>query len=239
MAVAENNQFFDIWITETSTGYRKVPFSVVTDWMQQGRLLAEDMVCVAGTNKFVPITSIPGFAPYLPKSERFRSEDKAEALEPVQLDIAKKPGRTEADEDVDMIPLIDVSLVLLIFFMMTASAVTTAASSINTPEAQFKGVAIGSEMLWIGIDRDAEGQPRFSMGKGDGPGEDFPSREQLLATFKERLGAGPEGAHVRVRAHRQLPYEVVRDTIVELEKYKMPRGKLANILAEVSEKQTR
>src|SRR5947209_1875871 len=105
----EPQNYFDVWITETNTGYRKVPFSVVTDWLQQGRLLAEDMVCVAGTNKFVPLGEVSAFAAYLPKAELYRVEDKAEALEPVHADYAWTRVRHDEEEDVDMIPLIDVS----------------------------------------------------------------------------------------------------------------------------------
>jgi biopolymer transport protein ExbD len=238
--MATVDHFFDIWIPESKTGYSKVPFSVVTDWLQQGRLLAEDLACVSGTKKFARVGTFPAFAPFLPKVEPFRAEDKAEALEPVHGDVGRQRRRGDEEEDVDMIPLIDVSLVLLIFFMMTASAVSNAASSINTPEARFKSVTMSANMPWIGIDRDSDGRPRYSMGKGDkSAGEDFGDREQLLAKFLESLREEGEGVTVRIRAHRQLPYEVVRQMIIELEKHKMPRGKIANILAEVTEKETR
>jgi biopolymer transport protein ExbD len=238
--MAEKERFFDIWIVETSQGYRQVPYSVVADWLQEGRLLPEDKVCVSGTAKFVPLGRVPAFAAYLPKAEPHRVEDKAEALEAVGSDFAWKRHRPDEEQDVDMIPLIDISLVLLIFFMMTASAVSTAASSINTPEAQFKGVTITKDMLWIGIDRGADGQPRYSTGKGEGAGgKEFSSREEALSAFKIALDEGPEDATVRIRAHRQLPYDVIRAMIVDLEKFKRPRGKLGDILGEVSEKQTK
>jgi hypothetical protein len=95
-------------------------------------------------------------------------------------------------------------------------------------------------MFWIGIDRDSDGQPRYSMGKGEGSkGDNFSTREQLIAAFGNQLRDGPDEATVRIRAHRQLPYDVVRAMMVELEKFKKPRGKLATVLAEVSEKQTK
>ena len=238
--MAESERFFDVWIVETSTGYRKVPYSVVTDWLQEGRLLAEDKVCVSGTNKFVLLGSLPAFAAYLPKAQPHQVQDKAEALEPVEAGFAWKRRKGDEEEDVDMIPLIDISLVLLIFFMMTASAVTTGASSIETPEAQYQGRVVGANMLWIGIDRDADGQPTYSLGKGEkSPGDKFTSREQLLQAFASQLQNEPEETVVRVRAHRHLPYEVVRGMVSELEKFKKPRGKLTDIFAEVNEKQAK
>ena len=47
----------------------------------------------------------------------------------------EQPGVGEEDDDPDMIPLIDISLVLLIFFMMT-STVAVVSSQINVPEVQ-------------------------------------------------------------------------------------------------------
>src|SRR5438552_3495827 len=34
--------FFDVWLTHAGTVYRSVRFGVVTDWIQQGRLLVDD-----------------------------------------------------------------------------------------------------------------------------------------------------------------------------------------------------
>ena len=47
--MAEKRQFLDVWIVETNTVYKEVPFTVVTDWVQQGRLLANDMLKPSGT----------------------------------------------------------------------------------------------------------------------------------------------------------------------------------------------
>ena len=209
--MAESERFFDVWIVETSTGYRKVPYSVVTDWLQEGRLLAEDKVCVSGTNKFVQLGSVPAFATYLPKAQPHQVQDKAEALEPVEAGFAWKRRKGDEEEDVDMIPLIDISLVLLIFFMMTASAVTTGASSIETPEAQYQGRVVSANMLWIGIDRDADGQPTYSLGKGEkSPGDKFTSANSSCRPLPANSRASrkrPSSAS----AHRHLPYEVVRN----------------------------
>ena len=37
-------RFLDVWIIESNTVYREVPFTVVADWIQQGRLLEDDML---------------------------------------------------------------------------------------------------------------------------------------------------------------------------------------------------
>src|SRR5436190_16318150 len=118
--MAEKRQYLDVWIVESETVYREVPYTVATDWIQEGRLLEDDMLRVSGTTEWSRLATLPAFQAFLPKSEPLRAQDQAEALESVRLDFAWKPQRDEEDDDVDMIPLIDVSLVLLIFFMMTA-----------------------------------------------------------------------------------------------------------------------
>jgi biopolymer transport protein ExbD len=229
-------RFFDLWVVETNTVYRKVPYSVVTDWLQQGRLLDEDKVRLAGGTNWVPLGNVPAFKAYLPKAEPYRVEDKAEALEPVQVDFSWKPRRGDEDQDVDMIPLIDISLVLLIFFMMTA-AVSTAAATIRTPEAENKLISIDPDMFWIGIDKDKGEQPAYSFGQGNKPGEQCASREDLIQKFTAKLREQSSTVNVRIRADQDLPYDLVREMIEKLGPFKRQQ-KIANIVAEVSEKKS-
>ena len=133
--MAEKRRFLDVWIIESNTVYKEVPFAVVADWVQQGRLLADDMIKPSGTKDWFKLGASPEMAPYLPKVTPHRPDDQAEALEPVMLDFAYKRPREDEDDDVDMIPLIDVSLVLLIFFMLTASAAAVA-STVNNPRGR-------------------------------------------------------------------------------------------------------
>src|SRR5438093_228967 len=148
--MADKRRLLDVWILETKTVYRAVPFAVVTDWVQQGRLLESDMVRPSGTENWVALDSLPDLAVYLPKPEPFRAEDKAEALEPVEVDFSWKRPAADEEGDPDMIPLIDVSLVLLLFFMMTASVAT--AALVNMPEAHYgTGMASDPRMFSINI----------------------------------------------------------------------------------------
>ncbi len=148
--MAEKRRFLDVWLVETNTVYREVPFAVVADWVQQSRLVPEDMLRPSGTAQWFRVGSSPDFAPYIPRSEPHRVEDRAEALEPVQLDFAWKSKRDDEDDDVDMIPLIDISLVLLIFFIMTGGI--AGAFLIDTPSAYNGLVVSDPRIVWIGID---------------------------------------------------------------------------------------
>jgi biopolymer transport protein ExbD len=220
----------DVWIREINTVYREVPFVVVTDWLQQGRLLGEDCVRLTGSKKWHPISAVPALGPYVPKAEPQRAEDRAEALEPVELGLDwKRPGEAE-DEDVDMIPLIDISLVLLIFFMMTASVGTGILSAISTPQAQHQLAAITQGTYWVGIDtksqagvieKGADGRPLpwFSLGKDTSqtvaPRSDF---NQVLDALGKDLADVPAGEiRIRLRADRSLPIETIKGATLQLQ----------------------
>src|SRR5262249_18314583 len=157
---------------------REVPFLVVTDWVQQGRLLGDDRVRPSGTAEWFAIGSSPTFAPYLPKVQEHRADDQAEALEPVEVEFSWR-RREDDDDDVDMIPLIDISLVLLILFMMVSAGEALITSSINVPIAAHRAEAPTEDMkLWVGMDirknaKDAPlvgdqlNRPWCSLGLGD------------------------------------------------------------------------
>src|SRR5713226_1908615 len=113
--------FFDVWLTHAGTVYRSVPFGVVTDWIQQGRLLEDDRIRPVGTDQWFILGEVPAFAGFIPRPEALRTDQQAEALEPLESSFGWGSEREEEEADPDMIPLIDVSLVLLIFFMLTST----------------------------------------------------------------------------------------------------------------------
>lgn len=226
----------DVWITEGNTVYKDVPFTVVADWVQEGRLLENDQVRLPGTEKWFPLGKVPQLAVYLPRAEPLRSDDQAEALEPVEVEFSWKPHHGDEDDDVDMIPLIDISLVLLIFFIMTTT-VAVASSSILVPETEHGSVLAGPGMVWIGIDKAGDAA-EYSIGEGDKPAavEDVKlSEAQVLQKLDARLKGIEEPVEVRITAHRDLPYETVKKLTVSLEPYRQKK-KISHIRAEVNEK---
>ena len=48
--MADKRRFLDVWIIDRNMVYREVPYTVVTDWVQQSRLLAEDNHTPQGSN---------------------------------------------------------------------------------------------------------------------------------------------------------------------------------------------
>src|SRR4051812_19741693 len=105
--MAQKN-LFDVWIVSSQTVYKAVPYNVVTDWVTQGRLVADDRLKLAGTDQWIRLGDTAAFATFLPRpaAPTEKVGDVAEALESVELDVKYGTGHHEdADEDVDMIPL--------------------------------------------------------------------------------------------------------------------------------------
>ena len=138
---------FDVWFVTANTVYKAVPYSVVADWTQQGRLSTNDRLRPAGTESaWKAVNEWSFFVDYLPRAAitPVAASPGETAAAPISLPDApeeetligsRKPG--EDDDDVDMIPLIDISMVLLVFFIMVSAA--GALSPVDVPEMIYGG----------------------------------------------------------------------------------------------------
>ena len=116
-----------------------------------------------------------------------------------------------------MIPLIDVSLVLLIFFMLTSTAAVGVAA-INTPPAIHGNIVGKNAMVWVNIDlpRDEAGKvirggnPIYSVSYGEAPAADADSNLHTITAAMDRLKLrldglqGPPEVTIRPRHGRPL-----------------------------------
>jgi biopolymer transport protein ExbD len=241
--MVEKRRFLDVWIVETNTVYQEVPFDVVADWLQQGRLLDDDRLKPSGTANWMRIGDTPEFRPYSLAPREQAPQDTAEALEPMDAEHASLPHRRHAedeDEDVDMIPLIDVSLVLLIFFMMTATTVG-ASAFVPTPKAEAGMTTDDPNGVRIDIKPDDDGKPLYSVAEGNNPaGEDdrdLSSLTGLLDRLKVLLDRRKTPATLTINAHKDLKAKIARDLLLGLraEPY---RSKLSSNFFGVSEKES-
>jgi biopolymer transport protein ExbD len=237
--MTEKRRFIDVWIVESNTVYREVPFTVVADWIQQGRLLQDDQVKVSGTAAWSRIGDSADFNVYLPKPQAYRTEDQAEALERVELDFSYKHRHMEEDDDVDMIPLIDVSLVLLIFFMLL-SAGAGVASAIQVPNARNPDVStINPGEITIGIDL-VNGQEVYSLGIGN---KASPSPEHRdIQSYDEMKGkvlamlTGEGTTQVTINANKDVRAGLIRQLTADLMSGPF-RAKVDKVLSGVNEVQ--
>ena len=236
--MAKASRGYDVWLSAGNRVYRAVPYDVLTDWLQQGRIVAVDRVRVDGAGEWQRVGDMPSFAAFLPKAEHGQSNDAAEAFEPVALAVPIRRRATDDDDDVDMIPLIDISLVLLIFFMMTAT-VAVAGAGIDTPAVYYgAGMTTDPVMIWVGIDRAENGAPVYSIGQGDrpaGPGDEKLSLPEVLKRLDAKLKEIGVGVPVRVAGHKRLPFGAVKELTAELEKRRGRTG-ITEVKAQVNEK---
>src|SRR5947209_1478312 len=141
MAKAPDN--FDVWFVKADTVYRGVPYGVVADWALQGRVAGEDRLRPAGSQvAWASVADHPLLADFLYRGSAAETGDLAEQLHAVDMDTEFKMKGEGEHDDPDMIPLIDISLVLLIFFMMTTAV--AALSPVDVPEMKH-GSKMGSD----------------------------------------------------------------------------------------------
>ncbi|HEV3144248.1 MAG TPA: biopolymer transporter ExbD [Gemmataceae bacterium] len=234
--------FFDVWLVQGNMVYRSVPYEVVTDWIQQQRLLADDHIRPTGTEEWFLLGQVPAFAGFLPPPELLRTDAQAEALEPVETGFAWSKKGEQEEADPDMIPLIDISLVLLIFFMMT-SAVAAVGSGISVPKVAGLDptlVESKTEMIWIGINYVADNQPpRYSLSYNSdqaSEGNNDLTEDQVLKKIEEILQKQQRVPEIRVAAHHSLSVDLIKRIQVALEKFKI-EGRVGIIRIEVEQKE--
>lgn len=235
-----DKNFLDVWIVETNTVYKEVPYAVVTDWLQQGRLLEDDKAKRSGSKDWMRLGDLLELQPFLPREEPFRPNDQAEALEAVHLDFSYKRPSEEEDDEVDMIPLIDVSLVLLVFFMLTASTVVVS-HAISTPETEHGLMSETPSEFRIDIDLDENGNPVYALGVGDKPAEEEERNLHSAAAVLDRLRAHlvktPGRVELQINAHKNLKAKVCRDLLLGLRAEPF-RSKISENFYGVSEKES-
>jgi biopolymer transport protein ExbD len=260
------NTAFDVWIQSTNTIYKGVPFGVVTDWAQQGRLAATDKLRNAGsTEAWVTASQHDLVADYLfvkvaPPSTRHVSPQApspqnaspeaavavlptkpTEQYEPVEMDVGWGRRQEEEESDPDMIPLIDVSLVLLIFFMMTATVAVS--SPVQVPQMRNAAdLRADPQAFLIKIDKRPNGDIEYSLSQGTKAAEPNAVGLQTVngvlgildAKLAEMLARDPKKPEVHIACHEDLPADRVQDLANELEKRKQD-GKIAMFGAQVTE----
>ena len=242
--MAEKRRFLDVWIVESNTVYREVPFDAVADWVQQGRLLEDDMLRPSGTAEWRAPRRLHGFRRLRPQAGRGAgaAERTVEPMEPVE---PASPGGSRSereDNEVDMIPLIDVSLVLAHLLHADHEGRERRPTPVPTPPAENGVVAAATiDSAWVGVDLEGEGPnrtPIYSCGAGGGGAKDgdsnLHSQAELLSHLQTLL-AGRKNIDLTINANPDVKTGDVRRLTIELSKNPY-RSKIGALYTGVSDK---
>ncbi|MBP3981992.1 MULTISPECIES: ExbD/TolR family protein [unclassified Acidovorax] len=133
--------------------------------------------------------------------------------------MASRTGsRRRSMNEINMVPFIDVMLVLLIIFMVTAPMLTP--SSVNVPSVG-KGAKVPKTRADVIVEKD--GSVRF---KADGNERPVPL-QNLGATAKNWLKDQPEDTPVLISADKDVSYESVMKAMSALQQAGVARVALA------------
>ena len=253
--MAKAIQKFDVWFVSANTVYREVPFNVVADWAQQGRLIGSDQIRAGGTKDWGPLSEHEQLGLYLTVEEPEENQveemvsspaprvttDNAVSLPPPEYEFAHRRRPEDEDDDVDMIPLIDISLVLLVFFMMTATV--SSVSKVLVPETvNVSEINESNKAINISIDQTSDGSPVFAVSRGNSPpaadDKSLTNESALFERFDAQMRNVSTPIEVRIAAHRDMPCEVIERVSTEVEKRRSRGVLITSILAEVSERTT-
>jgi biopolymer transport protein ExbD len=137
-----------------------------------------------------------------------------------------------------MIPLIDISLVLLIFFMMTTTV--AAISRIKVAEME-NADKLDSNPELIRIDIDwVDKKAIYGIGLGNNaPAEgdgDLNDPAELLKKLDSLLASRTQSAKIRIAGHGDVPYERIDKILAELQKRIDAGVRISNIAFEVNDR---
>lgn len=133
-------------------------------------------------------------------------------------------GRRRTISEINMVPFIDVMLVLLIIFMVTAPLITP--SQIALPSVGQAGRQ-PDRFVQVVIDRDEQVQVKLGNASGEPPAVPM---NRLAASVRELQGGGTEGGAntpVVISADKNVKYETVVKVMDTLQRAGVARVGLA------------
>ena len=138
------------------------------------------------------------------------------------LPSSRGKGRSAPMAEINVTPLVDVMLVLLIIFMVTAPLLT-AGVPVDLPESRAKALDQADKPVDLALD----GRGRIFIGKQGVSEADLPAKLEAIAA-RAPLNLPPQ---VMLRADRALPYERVMRVMGELNRAGLNRVALMTDVA--------
>jgi hypothetical protein len=165
-------KYYDVWIIKANQVIREIPAITILQWIEERRLVVRDKIRPAGTADWFEVGQHPSLVNILPQKEN----PEPEILESPPHSFQKHQG---VDDDIDMIPLIDVSLVLLVYFLMSTSSLGSGTST-KLPIAEYASVQGIKDQAWIEVENNKAYTVGFAERKKD-QSTKFESQEKLIA----------------------------------------------------------
>jgi len=200
--------------------YGPVPMGKLVKLATQGRIVPDDLVRPTDSDVWVRVADVPALAAVLPQPVAVYADDAG----PESIDMADEAGggweplpeREVEQAEMDMAPMIDVTFLLLIFFMLTNSLANP--SPMNTPEAVHgRGVTLEGQQLIL-IDEEGD----YYLGNTASDDARAESFEAMIEEVQQNAESVDAPLDVIISGHKQTKYVRVRELVERL-------GSLENI----------
>jgi len=202
-------KYYDVWIIKANQVIREIPAATIAQWIEERRLVVRDKIRPAGTADWFEVGQHPSLINILPQKEN----PEPETLESPSHSFQKHQG---VDDDIDMIPLIDVSLVLLVYFLMSTSSLGSGTST-KLPIAEYASVQGIKDQAWIEVENNKAYTVGFAERKKDQTTK-FESQDKLIAYLQDEIKKGPGFKEVTVYAPGDISAGTIRNLVTSIEK---------------------
>lgn len=201
-------------LVSTNKLYGPVPMDKLIQLASEGRLSPEDQVRAAGTETWYAVADVPALAGSLPKTAVVPSSAEGGALPEPDVNIAawtpRGSARAPEEAEIDMAPMIDVTFLLLIFFMITNSLANP--SPMDVPSAVHgRGVTLEGQQLLL-IDE----QGGLYLGDQVSDENRAESVDALVAEVQANAAASNTAMDVILNAHKETGYFQIRQLVERL-----------------------
>jgi biopolymer transport protein ExbD len=189
-----------------------LPLEVLVEMAANGEISPQDLVRPGGSQAWIRVTEVPELAARLavpPAPDPFGADPPDDLPEAGDARDLFEIGRGTPHEEaaMEMAPMIDVTFLLLIFFMLTNSLANPAAMEV--PDAVHgRGVTLeGQQLILV----DQEG--RYYLGDAATEQSAVDSLDALVREVGDNVAASRQTLDVIVSAHRHSKHRYVRELV--------------------------
>ena len=202
-------KYYDVWIVKSNQVIREIPAATILQWIAEKRLIGRDKIRPSGTADWFEVGQHPSLASTLPQKDNHETD----VFEAPFHSFKKYQG---VDDDVDMIPLIDVSLVLLVYFLMSSSSMGSGTST-KLPIAEYASVQGVKDQAWIEIENEKSYTVGFAERKKN-QATKFDTQDKLIAHLQGEIKKGQWFKEITVYAPGDISAGTIRTLVTSIEK---------------------